>query len=256
MPSHVHAATDHGRTRTDNRTSDNGRDCHTEWVTYRGVLLDFYGTVVEEDGAAIRSIVRKVVHNHPEHSGPAIGQAWWRTFSELLASSHGASFRTQRELEIESLTTVLRRVGSSLDPIELSADLFDYWRSPTVRPGAAAFLSACPVSVCVVSNIDRADLDAAIRHTGLSLPLAVTSEDARCYKPRAELFEAGLRVLGLGRDEVLHIGDSLSSDIAGANALGIESALVSEQRRAAPLEAQICRQCSDLRELLPLLEAG
>lgn len=106
----------------------------------------------------------------------------------------------------------------------------------------------------MVSNIDRADLDAAIRHTGLSLPLVVTSQDARSYKPRAELFEAGLGLLGLDHDEVLHVGDSLGSDIAGANALGIDAAWVADQQRAVPEGAKVRRQCSDLRDLLPLLQ--
>ena len=216
------------------------------------MLLDFYGTVVDEDGPVIRGIVRQIVREHPEHSVRSLAQTWGQVFSDLLADSHGATFRTQRELEIESLATLLHTVGSTLDPIELSVDQFAYWQSPAVRPGAAAFLDACPVPVCVVSNIDRADLDAAIRHTGLHLPLSVTSEDVRSYKPRGELFEAGLRMLGLGRQEVLHVGDSLSSDIAGANALGIDAAWVNEQQRTAPKGAQIRRQCSDLRDLLPL----
>lgn len=214
--------------------------------------MDFYGTLVEEDGPAIRSIVRRIAREHPEHSVPSLAQTWGQMFSDLLAVSRGDTFRTQRELEIESLTTVLQAAGSTLDPIKLSAPQFAYWQSPAVRPGAAAFLAACPVPVCVVSNIDRADLDAAIHHTGLPLPLSVTSEDTRSYKPRPELFEAGLRMLGLGRRDVLHVGDSLSSDIAGANALGIDAAWVNAQQRAAPEGAKIIRQCSDLRELLPL----
>lgn len=231
-------------------------------VTYRGVLLDFYGTVVDEDGPVIRRIVRQIVGEHPEHSAASLARTWGRLFSDLLAASHGDTFRTQRELEIESLATLLRTVGSTLDPVELSADQFAYWESPAVRPGAAEFLAACPVPVCVVSNIDRADLDAAIRHTGLSLPLVVTSQDARSYKPRAELFEAGLGLLGLDHDEVLHVGDSLGSDIAGANALGIDAAWVNDQQRAVPrvrrcaASAVICVTCSrssSQREVPPSL---
>ncbi|OYN86424.1 HAD family hydrolase [Parenemella sanctibonifatiensis] len=223
-------------------------------MKYRGLLLDFYGTLVEEDGPAIRSIVSRIERHRPECSGASLAQAWGQEFARLLATSHGVAFRTQRDLEIESLTIVLTRVGASLDPVELSADQFAYWQSPALRPGAAEFLASCPVPVCVVSNIDRADLETAIRNTGLSLPLSVTSEDARSYKPRPELFEAGLRSLGLGPHEVLHVGDSLGSDVAGANALEIDVAWVNAHGRAAPEGARIVRECSDLRDLLPLLD--
>ena len=84
----------------------------------------------------------------------------------------------------------------------------------------------------------------------------VTSEDVRSYKPRRELFEAGLGLLGLEPHEVLHIGDSLGSDIAGANALGIPVAWVNAQGRAAPRSAVLAAECCDLRDLLPLIQAG
>lgn len=87
-------------------------------VTYRGVLLDFYGTVVDEDGPVIRRIVRQIVGEHPEHSAASLARTWGRLFTDLLAASHGDTFRTQRELEIESLATLLRTVGSTLDPGE------------------------------------------------------------------------------------------------------------------------------------------
>jgi HAD superfamily hydrolase (TIGR01450 family) len=45
-------------------------------------------------------------------------------------------------------------------------------------------------------------------------------------KPHQEHFEACVRELGLPKDKVVHIGDSLHHDIAGANAAGIDSVLV------------------------------
>lgn len=222
-------------------------------MTYRGVLLDFYGTVVEEDGAAIRAIIARIAADQPGAREDALARSWGQLFFDLLADAHGVGFRTQREIELQSLATLLQSVGSQLDPHELSAPQFAYWQSPVVRPGAAEFLAACPVPVCVVSNIDRADLDVAVRSTQLPLPLTVTSEDVRAYKPQAALFEAGLGLLGLDRSEVLHVGDSLTSDVAGANALGVDVAWVADPSRHRPEHARIVHQSADLRDLLPML---
>lgn len=117
-------------------------------MTYRGVLLDFYGTVVDEDGPVIASIVRQITRERPEWSEATLAQIWGQEFSDLLAASHGAAFRTQRDLEIASSTTVLRTVASSLDPLELSADQFAYWQGPAMRTGVAESLVSCPVPVC------------------------------------------------------------------------------------------------------------
>ena len=45
----------------------------------------------------------------------------------------------------------------------------------------------------------------------------------RAYKPKKELFEFALRATGLHADEVIHIGDSLSSDVRGASLVGIKA---------------------------------
>ena len=58
---------------------------------------------------------------------------------------------------------------------------------------------------------------------GLKAAGVFTSEDAKSYKPRKELFELALKKSGLNADEVIHIGDSLSSDVKGANSLGIRA---------------------------------
>lgn len=47
-------------------------------------------------------------------------------------------------------------------------------------------------------------------------------KDARAYKPRAELFNLALKKCGFSADEVIHIGDSISSDVKGASSIGIK----------------------------------
>mmetsp|Transcript_14131 Transcript_14131/g.20576 ORF Transcript_14131/g.20576 Transcript_14131/m.20576 type:complete len:322 (+) Transcript_14131:60-1025(+) len=47
-------------------------------------------------------------------------------------------------------------------------------------------------------------------------------------KPHAAHFQACLRELNLSADRVVHVGDSLHHDIAGANAAGIDSVFISE----------------------------
>ena len=83
----------------------------------------------------------------------------------------------------------------------------------------------------------------------------VTSEDARSYKPRPEPFDHALDLLDVRRDAVLHAGDSLSSDVAGANRAGILMAWVN--RSARPRPAEVLRaEVASLAELADLLKTG
>ena len=52
-----------------------------------------------------------------------------------------------------------------------------------------------------------------IHYHGLTPNKIFTSEDAKSYKPRAELFEMALKETNLNPQEIVHIGDSLSSDM-------------------------------------------
>ncbi|MBT2293459.1 HAD-IA family hydrolase [Paenibacillus albidus] len=51
----------------------------------------------------------------------------------------------------------------------------------------------------------------------------VNSEQAKYSKPMKEIFLYALEKAGLKADEVIHIGDSLRSDIECAKAAGIEA---------------------------------
>lgn len=82
----------------------------------------------------------------------------------------------------------------------------------------------CPLPICVGSNIDRADLDEAITRHSLLLSVRITSEDVRAHKPDAVSFQAALEALHRDVAEGLHVGDPLTSDVAGARATGIQIA--------------------------------
>ena len=88
--------------------------------------------------------------------------------------------------------------------------------------------------VFIVSNIDTADILQAIAFHGLHPAGVFTSEDAKSYKPRKELFELALMKTGLKGNEVIHIGDSLSSDVKGATAAGIGTLWLNRFGKSVP----------------------
>ena len=219
----------------------------------RGVLLDFYGTVVDEDDEVIDAITRRIAADQPERSPAEIAKMWGRAFSAATASTIQTGFRLQRDLALGALAQVLTELGSNLEAAQLCQPQLAHWRTAALRPGSAEFLDACPLPICVVSNIDTEDLNAVVAFHHLDLPVRITSQDVRSYKPQPEIFHAALNRLGLAAADVLHVGDSLTSDVAGAGALGIPVAWVNRHARSRPSHASIDYEISDLRELLPTL---
>ncbi len=219
-------------------------------------MLDFYGTLVDEDTVVIEAICQEVCRDAPSASPAEVARTWSSVFRELISVSHGPDFRLQRDLARMSLAATISRYRSAADPDVLLEAQFSYWERPPIQPDTQELLTT-RFPACLVSNIDRADLAAALAHHGLAGRFAhqVTSQDARAYKPRPEMFSAALTLLGLGPDEVIHVGDSLSSDVAGALRLGIPVAWVNRSRRPAPAAGRSpTYEVSDLRQLLPLLD--
>ena len=131
--------------------------------------------------------------------------------------------------------------------------LFTRWQHPPLFPDAVRFLAAVDAPVIVVSNVDRRDITAAIAAHELDLPFVVTSEDVRSYKPRPELFTAGLDLAGVEAHRALHVGDSLTSDVAGARALGIPVAWVNRRGRSPRDGIRPDYEVPDLDHLIPMV---
>lgn len=217
------------------------------------LMLDFYGTVVGDDRAVIAGICAQVAATLARPLPAAeIARQWSARFAALCAGTGGA-FMTQREAAVASLGDVLMELGSPADARQLAGAQFGYWRHPPLFPDTIGFLSRVTIPVCIVSNIDRADLEAALGYHGLTFDHVVTSEEARSYKPRPEPFEQALGLLGVPRAAVLHAGDSLTSDVAGAGNAGIAAAWVNRTGRARPTGITLRAEVADLTELASLL---
>lgn len=222
-------------------------------MTTKGLLLDFYGTVVRDDDVETAAVcARAAAATGLPHD--ELATAWSDEYCRLADDAQGESFRRLRDLARDSLVRTLAAAGHELDVDALVGPLYAQWRTPEPYPDALELLADPPVPVCLVSDVDDDVLRDALAHVGLDVPLRVTSEQSRAYKPAAPSFERALALLGLRPDEVVHVGDSLTSDVTGANALGIRSVWVNRTERALPTGAPAPTwTVPDLRSLRDLL---
>jgi HAD superfamily hydrolase (TIGR01549 family) len=106
----------------------------------------------------------------------------------------------------------------------------------------------------VITNL-RADLGPLVRQAGLEacLDFCVNSTLAGSEKPHPPIFQEALRRAAVGPDEVLHIGDQVRSDVAGARSMGMHAALLDRGGWHEPVEQ--CPKISSLDEIAGLLES-
>lgn len=127
---------------------------------------------------------------------------------------------------------------------------------PPIFEESKQFFETCSLPIYIVSNIDRDDILQAVQYHGLTPAGIITSEDAKAYKPRKEIFEFALKSAGLSAKEVVHIGDSLSSDVNGAQSCGIPVVWINRSRRAVPHGVVSVSNLLDLLETAFITQTG
>jgi 2-haloacid dehalogenase/putative hydrolase of the HAD superfamily len=226
-------------------------------MTIKAVFLDFYGTLVHEDDDIIPLICEEVrVNADVECSIEEIGRFWWKTFSQMFQGSSGHSFQTQRELGLKSLIETIRTFQSECEASKIIQMQFDHWRKPNIFADTHAFLESVRQEqpIYILSNIDSDDIRAAMEHHGICADGVITSEDVRSYKPRPELFQEALRRYNLQPDEVIHIGDSIVSDVYGAQEAGIDAVWLNRKGKTKPVDIEPKYVCKDLDEVKVILK--
>jgi 2-haloalkanoic acid dehalogenase type II len=222
--------------------------------TLRALLVDFYGTLVQEDGVVIEGICTDVGTGLTEPVTTAeVSRRWAAAFAAECGTAFGPGFRHQRDLARSSLETVVEALGSRADVGQLIAAQFDYWQRPDLFSDARPFLDSLQVPVCVVSNIDRPDLEAAIAYHALEFDHIVTSDDVCSYKPRPEIFKHALDLLGVAREEAVHVGDSLTADVSGAKRAGLRAVWLNRSGRRRKAETEPWAEVAGLEGLAALL---
>ncbi len=198
----------------------------------QGIFLDMYGTLTAGDRAAVEDVCRGVCEQHRLDIRPAeLAVAWGERFFDAIEHANGDRFRTLFDLERVTLVETLAEHGVRVDPEPYCRRLQAYWRDPPLHPEVPAALRELSVPIFIVSNADRDDVAEALRRNGLDHIRFITSECARSYKPDVEVFREALRRTGWDASAVMHVGDSLHSDVGGAKPLGLRTGWVCRDDR-------------------------
>lgn len=101
-------------------------------------------------------------HSAAKNDPKEIAAYWWMEFRQLFENSYGANFKTQRELETISIQKTLQHFQCHDIDSSVGELLFTYAVKPELFEDTTVFLAHIPLPVCVVSNIDTADIVQAL----------------------------------------------------------------------------------------------
>jgi 2-haloacid dehalogenase len=190
----------------------------------RLITFDCYGTLIDwESGmlAALRPLF--------SHDGCKVGDAQiLELYGEIEAEFESGPYLPYREILSRTAQGIGQRLGIKVPAAEGSAFAQSLTRWKPFSDTVAALQSLSRrFRLGIISNIDD-DLFAETKKkfAPVTFDLIVTAQQMQSYKPAQRNFEEAMRRSGLGKDQILHAGQSLYHDIAPANALGIRNVWV------------------------------
>ena len=194
---------------------------------FDALTFDCYGTLIDwERGilAALKPWTRR-------HGVACDDEYLLGRYAAAEAEAEKGAWRPYREVLATVLETLARDLGARVDPEDrdLLARSVGDWPpfSDTVASLAAL---AKRYRLAIVSNIDDAlFVETANRQLKTRFDQVITAEQVRSYKPGHAHFHEALKRLGLPRERVLHVAQSLYHDIAPARALGFSTVWVNRR---------------------------
>lgn len=198
--------------------------------------MDFYGTVADGDRHQVHATCTRIVRDHHLAISPEqLAHLWGRHFFAIVDQSNHDNFRTLYDCECVSLVATMRELGRACDPTSYADELQLYWQNPPLHAEARRALARLDLPVCCVSNADDADVRSAITRHELLFAQVVSSQSARSYKPHPGIFEHAASLMGVQPQHCIHVGDSLHSDVGGAQSLGIRTVWIHRDFRISDI---------------------
>jgi 2-haloacid dehalogenase len=195
--------------------------------SFEVLTFDCYGTLIDWE-AGILAAARPVLAAHGIRFAD---EDLLTLFGHLESGVEAGPFRPYRDVLRQVLISMGDRLG--FDPLAEEADRFAAsvadWPAFPDSADALARLAA-RYGLGAITNCDD-DLFAASSHRlGDPFRWVVTAQEAGTYKPAHHNFELALERIGVPRERVLHVAQSLYHDHVPARELGLSTAWVNRRK--------------------------
>lgn len=195
-------------------------------AAFEACTFDCYGTLIDwETGlaAALRSVTEA-------HGVGAAADSLLQTFARYEAPAEAGPYLPYREVLARSLRGVATELGFTPTEAEVtrfSGSVGD-WPAFPDSPAALARLKE-RFRLGVITNCDDDLFALSNRRLGVTFDWIVTAEQVRSYKPSLRNFEVAFERMGLPRERVLHVAQSLFHDHVPAKQLGLTTVWVNRR---------------------------
>jgi 2-haloacid dehalogenase len=190
---------------------------------FKILTFDCYGTLTDWE-TGIFSALRPILAAHNKNIPDS---ALLDLYSELEAKAEQGEYLRYRDV----LQSVVRGFGEHLgfSPTEAEVrslpESLANWQ-PFSDTVAALRKLKSRYQLAVISNVDDDLFASTAPRLGVAFDHVITAQQAGCYKPCTRIFKLAEDRIGAGREQWLHVGQSIYHDVIPAQSLGIATVWV------------------------------
>jgi 2-haloacid dehalogenase len=228
-----------------------------DFSQYRVLTFDCYGTLIDWERGILNGL-RPVLD---QHGITLSDDEALELFGELESEAEGGPYLPYREVLTVVLAGFAERLGFTLADVErlaLAESVGDWPPFPDTVEGLGAL--ARHYDLVILSNVDDDLFARSAQHLKVDFANVITAQQVGSYKPNRRNFEVALERVGVPKEQVLHVAQSLFHDIEPANEIGLTTVWVNRRHdrpgfgATPPASAQPDLEVPDLRTLARLVD--
>ena len=197
---------------------------------FRILTFDCYGTLIDWE-TGILNAVRPCVSQH----GVGINDSQiLEVYAEIEAMLEEGPYRPYRKILHQVMAMMCKRFGFDPDPEQYTtiADSIQNW-PPFADTVEALKALKSKYQLAIVSNVDDDLFAGSQKHLKVEFDHVITAGQSLAYKPSKKMFEYAVGEIGLPKEQILHVAQSLYHDHVPAQEFGLSTVWINRRQGQA-----------------------
>jgi 2-haloacid dehalogenase len=223
---------------------------------FQALTFDCYGTLIDWETGIWQALQPTLIGHHITIAKDKALELYGELESAVERGEY-YDYKTVLRMVLEGLGS---RLGFTPTPGELArfSESVKDWPAFADSAGALqALKKKCRLGI--ISNIDDDLFAFSARRLQVQFDWVITAQQAQSYKPALNNFHLAFERLGLPKDKILHVAQSLFHDIAPAKSLGLATVWVNRRHALGgfgatpPAQAQPDLEVPDMQTLAKMI---
>ena len=201
-----------------------------DFSRFEALTFDTYGTLIDWEAGLISAFAPILAASGIQAPDDVVLER----FAVHETAAETGPYRRYRDVLAAALRGVCGELGVEPTPGEVEAfagSVVEWPPFPDSSPALVRLKERFRLGV--ITNCDDDLFAASNRRLGVDFDWVITAEQARSYKPSERNFELAFERIGLPRDRILHVAQSLFHDHVPAKRLGLATVWIDRRRDRA-----------------------